>query len=77
MSKEPSGSGVANLLEQIEEELGFDDFILIGTVNSSDGVAFNLITSFGLTNQDMIGMMLEGIATVNESADEDEDARRH
>lgn len=62
---------IANLLEKIEEELGLTDFILIGTVNTSDGVMFNMITSWGLTNKDMVNLLLEGIATINSGEDEE------
>lgn len=77
MSKESKENLIANLLEQIENELGFKDFILIGTVNSNDGLMLNMVTSWGLSNQDMISLLIEGIASINESADEDDSAYRH
>ena len=77
MNKESKKNLIANLLEQIENELGFKDFILIGTANDNDGLMFNIITSGGLSNQDMISLLIEGIASINESADEDDSGYRH
>lgn len=77
MKKQPNESIIANLLQKIEDEFGFTDFILIGTVDSSEGMALNVISSFGMSNRDMITMLIETIATINESEEEDDAEPRH